>query len=112
MIQAWKDADWFERFMSLVFTLAMIAFVAFFLFGILTGRFEWPAWVDPNAIPASVQHSPIAIEKLIECEHSSSYGQKGRDSFYANAMVECLYASGFEIEYNGEPVRREVTPNE
>lgn len=84
--------------------------IALILCGFISSQIPWNnVFVDPNAIPTNVQHSTLAADKLTECERSSTYTREGRDSFYPNRMIECLYTAGFEIRYNGEPIRRVVS---
>lgn len=78
--------------------------------GFISSQIPWNnVFIDPNAIPSNVQHSTLAADKLTECERSSTYTREGWDSFYPNRMIECLYTAGFEIRYNGEPIRRVVS---
>lgn len=123
MIEAWKNASVKERIGAVLITAAMAIFVAGMLWAALSGNVRFTI-VDPNDIPANVQHSPLAVEHLEACMNqnvrvSASGGLRVGNqttpvttskSVYPNGLIECLYAAGFTLEYNGEPVRREVTP--
>lgn len=126
MIQAWKDADWGERTGAILLALVsvLLAMVVVWAGGIVR---QPRAYTDPNAISDTISHSPIAITHIASCaDRHVQVSTSGGYSFgggvtapassskyvHANAMVECLYAAGLTLEYNGEPVRREVTPNE
>jgi hypothetical protein len=122
MFNLWREASWKERISTILLTILAVAFCAAMTWGVLTGRIKFPAPVNRNAIPANVVHSPLASERLETCVRSNvsvstSGGQRVGDvntpvssskHIYEAALIECLYAAGFELKYNGEPVRRVV----
>lgn len=65
-------------------------------------------FTDYNAIPTNVQHSTVASPQVLACMQTSTGHGKYSNVYREHQMIECLYAAGFTLEYNGEPVRRET----
>lgn len=91
----WKGQGMVEY--ALVLTLVLTVVIV--VLSIISGSTK-------NNIPENVEHSTIAVQKVETCVRANSGATEYGLTLYPNALIECLYMSGIELRYNGEPVRR------
>lgn len=101
-----------SRLLFALVVIMCVGGIGFTAWAAFTGRIPAGAATNPNTRPSNVEHSPLAVEKMRTCWGEATYDTSdSRARFYPDQMIECLYAVGITLEYNGEPVRRERTPN-
>lgn len=125
MIEKLKNVGVLEIGIYVTF-MALVAVIA-----IATGYIVWgneavkAAYAQPISLD-TVEYSETASDILETCIRLNSNGQvlisipAGQMTtignsilyVYTDSLIECLYDERVTLEYNGEPVRRELTPND